>query len=91
MQSMQRVLHRWQMTKVGLGLEACGSSVVAALLPPDGSHLALSLRQARQARDVLGRLAPLGMRVLMVGLAASVMMMLTVVDYCSSEIIDEVG
>jgi hypothetical protein len=28
----------------------------------------LSLRQARQAREVFGRFAPLGMRVLMVGL-----------------------
>lgn len=38
-------------------------------MPPAGSHLALSLRQARQAREVLGRFAPLGMRVLTVGLA----------------------
>ncbi len=49
----------------------------AALAPPAGSHLALSLRQARQAREVLGRFAPLGMRVLMLVLAASDMMAVT--------------
>lgn len=71
---MQSVLHRWQMTKEGL--EDCGSSVETAFAPAAGSHRALSLRQARQAREVLGRFAPLGMRVLTVGLAASDMMRL---------------
>ena len=57
-----------------VGLEDCKSSVAGVLEPPAGSHLALSLRQARQARDVLGRFAPLGMRVLMLVLAASDML-----------------
>lgn len=68
---MHNVLQRWQMVKVELELEDCGSSAATALAPPDGSHRALSLRQARQARDALGRFAPLGMRVLILALAAS--------------------
>lgn len=66
---MQSVLHRWQIVKVGL--DDCGSSMGTCFAPPAGSHLALSLRQARQARELLGRFAPFGMRVLMFCLTAS--------------------